>query len=114
MSGDTEELVRLLAVNALWPSVGREEFKTELHLRQGIRDEYEKLELRRAAKTGDKTMRPQKEIEEMMDKAGLWTDEGATAVRGMTYEEGVANALRWALGDSDDDPIEEEYDEEAG
>lgn len=57
-------------------------------------------------------MRTKEEIEDMMAKAGTWIEEGATAVGGMTYEEGVDNALRWVLGDEDEPPIEREHDEE--
>lgn len=53
-------------------------------------------------------MRDRKEIEEQMHKAEDTVMEGGSKVPGMTYEEGVDNALRWALGDSDDKPIEDE------
>lgn len=56
----------------------------------------------------EETMRSRKEIEEQMEKAGDQVIEGNTKVPGMTYEEGVDNALRWALGDSDDAPIEDD------
>ncbi len=52
-------------------------------------------------------MRSRNEIEEQMHKAGDIVCEGDTKVAGMTYEEGVDNALRWALGESDDAPIED-------
>lgn len=52
-------------------------------------------------------MRDSNEIESMMDKAANIAMEG-TKVRGMSYEEGVENALRWALGFSEDEPIEDE------
>ncbi len=57
-------------------------------------------------------MRTQKEIEEMMDKAGTWNCEGASDVRGMSYEEGVEAALRWATGGTEDQPIENEFEGE--
>lgn len=38
--------------------------------------------------------------------ASEWEETGGTAVRGMSYEAGVSAGLRWALGDSDDVPIE--------
>ncbi len=51
--------------------------------------------------------RDRREIENMIDKAAPSLESGQSAVAGMTYEEGVDAALRWALGDSDDAPIEE-------
>lgn len=47
-------------------------------------------------------MRKFEEIEAMMDKA---LDIEGTRVKGMTYEQGVSEALRWALKFSDDPPI---------
>ena len=47
-----------------------------------------------------------REIEDMETKARAWSDRGS-AVGAMTYEDGVAAALQWVLGDSDDEvPIE--------
>ena len=45
---------------------------------------------------------------EMLDqiaKAEVCTSEGRSDVPGMSYEEGVSAALRWAIGESDDEPI---------
>lgn len=53
-------------------------------------------------------MRDRKEIEAMQHKAGDIAMDGETMVPAMSYEEGVENALRWALGDSDDAPIEDD------
>lgn len=53
-------------------------------------------------------MRDRKEIEAMQHKAGDIAIDGESQVPGMSYEEGVENALRWALGDSDDPPIEDD------
>lgn len=53
-------------------------------------------------------MRDRKEIEEQMHKASDIAMEGGSKVPGMSYEEGVDNALHWALGLSDDKPIEDE------
>jgi hypothetical protein len=55
----------------------------------------------------EETMRSRKEIEAMQHKAGDIAIDGESQVPGMSYEEGVENALRWALGDSDDEPIED-------
>jgi len=57
-------------------------------------------------------MRSKHEIEDMIAKAGLYLENGATAVGGMTYEEGVDAALRWVLGETEDEPIEEEFDDD--
>jgi len=35
-------------------------------------------------------------------------DEGKVAWPGMSYEQGVANALRWVLGEDEFAPMEEE------
>jgi hypothetical protein len=56
----------------------------------------------------EETMRSKKEIEEQINKAIPSIEKGRSDVPGMTYEEGVDNALRWALGDSDDAPIEDD------
>lgn len=57
-------------------------------------------------------MRTEKELDEQLIKAMDYTMNDATAVKDMTYEQGVEYALRWALGSSDDLPIETDYDEE--
>lgn len=51
-----------------------------------------------------------KELDEQMNKAQDWANAGDTANSGMTYEEGVEVALRWALGEADEEPIENFYD----
>ena len=50
-------------------------------------------------------MRTRDEIEKQIDAAR----SGESNYFGQTYEEGVAEALLWALGDSDDPPIEDEH-----
>jgi hypothetical protein len=55
-------------------------------------------------------VRTQDEIEAVKDKTYPYIEDGRSGVPGMTYEEGVEAALRWVLGDSDDDPME--HDEE--
>ena len=52
-------------------------------------------------------MRSQKEIQDMIARTLPSIEKGGSDVPGMTYEEGVDNALRWVTGDTDDDPIEE-------
>lgn len=52
-------------------------------------------------------MRSKEEIDQQIDKANKHVHNGSTAVHGMTYEEGVAYALGWVIGDSDDKPIED-------
>ena len=53
-----------------------------------------------------------REIEKQLSKAQDWSSNGKTDVSGMTYEEGVESALRWALGEEDSEPIENEYSED--
>lgn len=57
-------------------------------------------------------LRSPREIEKQLSKAQEWASNGKTDVSGMTYEEGVENALRWALGEADNEPIENEYSED--
>ena len=47
------------------------------------------------------------QIDEQLEKAEAVIQEGGSNVPGMTYEEGVAYALRWALGHDDAEPMEE-------
>lgn len=50
------------------------------------------------------------EIKIELNKAEDWVMASETDVRSMTYEEGVANALKWVLGEMEgDDPIENTY-----
>lgn len=51
--------------------------------------------------------RTEQEIETVLDAAIAVTSTGQTRWRGMTYEEGIRNALQWVLGESDDDPMED-------
>ncbi len=51
-------------------------------------------------------MRDSHEIEEQMNGAHDIVMRDKTDVPGMSYEEGEENALRWALGVTDDKPIE--------
>lgn len=46
------------------------------------------------------------EIEEQISKATEIINTDGTKVPGMSYEQGVDEALRWVLGESSDEPIE--------
>jgi hypothetical protein len=48
------------------------------------------------------------EINEVLNKADDVLETGRSRYPGMTYEEGVANAIRWLLGHHEDNPIEDE------
>jgi hypothetical protein len=52
--------------------------------------------------------RTDKEIDDLLNRVGETINEGTSRYRGMTYEEGVAEAVRWLLGETDDHPYEEE------
>jgi hypothetical protein len=48
-------------------------------------------------------MKPEKEIEKMLDTAEDEKNNPTARRNGMTYEEGVQAALEWVLGRVDDD-----------
>lgn len=48
------------------------------------------------------------EIDEQLNRAADQVEKGGSRWPGMSYEEGVSNALRWARGDSDEEPMEDE------
>jgi hypothetical protein len=52
-------------------------------------------------------MRSRAEIEEIQFQADELVEQGRTKVPGMSYEEGVTAALQWALGDSDENPMDD-------
>lgn len=52
--------------------------------------------------------RTEEEIDNVLNSAAAWEEHGGSGVPGMTYEQGVAAGIRWAVGDTDDHPIEEE------
>lgn len=54
-----------------------------------------------------RTERTDAEIDDVLNKAIEKVDEGASSWPGMTYEEGVYNAIQWILGDSDSHPMED-------
>lgn len=56
-------------------------------------------------------MRTPNEIEQMLWKAEDWNIVNQTKYPSMTYEQGVAEALRWALNQQNEEPIEIECNE---
>ena len=46
----------------------------------------------------ERLARSEDQISEQLDLAGDSIEQGTTRWRGMTYEQGVDAALRWALG----------------
>jgi len=46
------------------------------------------------------------QIQDQIDLTCIALEQGKTAVPGMTYEDGVDAALRWALGGTDDAPMD--------
>lgn len=61
-----------------------------------------------------KLKRTNKEIDDVLNSAAAWEEQGGSGVPGMTYEQGVSAGVKWAIGDTEDHPIEEdpEPDEE--
>jgi hypothetical protein len=49
MHAEETELIRLLAIKAIWPRRGRAEFPTDLKLANAIAEQLKRLELRMAA-----------------------------------------------------------------
>lgn len=54
-----------------------------------------------------KLVRTDEEIDEQLNRAQDQVEAGGTKVPGMSYEEGVDAALRWATGQSNDAPMDE-------
>jgi hypothetical protein len=52
-------------------------------------------------------VRTDEQIDEQINAACEQNEEGTTRWPGMTYEQGVDNALRWVTGQSDDVPMED-------
>lgn len=52
--------------------------------------------------------RTEDEVWEQVNQAEEQTLQGGTKWSGMTYEQGVANAIRWMTGDDDTPPMEDE------
>lgn len=57
-------------------------------------------------------LRTPQEIENEMYRANKYVNAGSSQFSGMSYEEGIEAALRWALGEEDTKPIETDYEEE--
>jgi hypothetical protein len=53
----------------------------------------------------EKAMRGRKEIDALIDRV-IERKESGKHYWGMSYEEGVRNALEWVLENTDDDPLE--------
>ena len=54
-----------------------------------------------------KIKRTDKEIDDVLNKAGSANLKGETKWEGMTYEQGVENALMWVFGDFLHNPMED-------
>jgi hypothetical protein len=52
--------------------------------------------------------RSQEEIDSQLNMTTEAVDAGSTNWPGMSYEQGVENALRWVTGESDDPPMEDD------
>lgn len=52
-------------------------------------------------------VRTEDEIDAQAEKAWAQVREGGSRWPGMTYEQGVANAIEWLTGDNDDPPMED-------
>lgn len=50
------------------------------------------------------------QIDEQANRASEQVNHGGSKWPGMTYEEGVQNALQWAIGAWDDKPMEDDDD----
>lgn len=50
-------------------------------------------------------MRTEEEIDEVLNQAQEHTAHNVNKWPGMTYAQGVAEALMWVKGDSDDNPM---------
>jgi hypothetical protein len=48
-------------------------------------------------------MKTNKEIDEVLGEVAVQIGKGGSKFSGMTYEEGVDDALRWVQGDNDSD-----------
>lgn len=52
--------------------------------------------------------RSPEEIDKQRNRAMKQADIGGSRFRGMTYEQGVDDAIRWLTGESDDPPLSDE------
>jgi hypothetical protein len=53
-------------------------------------------------------VRGEDEVYEQIDKAGELINDEVSMYSGMSYEQGVRDALEWILGDIDDAPMDDE------
>lgn len=51
------------------------------------------------------------EVDELQNALSKYIDKGTTKFRGMTYEQGIQDAIDWLLGRRDDLNLLDEYDE---
>ena len=49
----------------------------------------------------------EKEIDEVLNAADEQETKGGSQWKGMTYEQGVSAAIRWLLGMSDENPMQD-------
>lgn len=54
------------------------------------------------------SIRPEKQIDEAINKCMEQEEKGGSKWPGMTYEQGVSEALRWMTGATDDNPMEDD------
>ena len=52
--------------------------------------------------------RTEEEIDDVLNRAAEAEDAGKTQWPGMTYEQGVAAALHWAVGNQDNNPMDDD------
>jgi hypothetical protein len=57
------------------------------------------------------TNKTRKEIENVIDKIKNYLSDNKikTKFSGMTYEQGIFNALEWVIGENDDNPSDEYF-----
>ena len=55
-----------------------------------------------------KLKRSDDDINHQLNTAAAWEEAGGSSVPGMSYEQGVAAAVKWLTGDTEEWPIAEE------
>jgi len=68
---------------------------------------YERVEMKKALKDTVQAVRTSSEVNTVVEQAIVLINRGRSRFHGMTYEEGVRNAIEWLLGDIDDNPMED-------
>jgi len=53
-------------------------------------------------------IRTDEEIQDVIDKASKLTSKGKSKFPGMSYEEGIRDALEWVLNDDAENPLDAE------